>query len=179
MSRKSPRRLQTADLVNASEKLKNIDGDRQVIFSFSNDGTIHGLFMIKFKEMTQTDGLRYVEFSIEPLRQKRRMSEIIFSCFFEGPKFKLASIEPMFDFHFEELYKIMKGLPTSPIESMFFDIATEIFRSKFEITMYSRDMFISGEDDEPLFNPYFSRVPTCLSVMPFKKICHKPLDLDN
>jgi hypothetical protein len=170
---KSPRRLQLVDLERASMNLrkKSNNSVQFSIFSFSTENNPHDLFIIESQEMTQQDGLLYVELSIRPFR-KPHMREIIFSCFFEGEKFKLASIELMFDFHFDGLYDVIKKLRTSTMESSIFNIATELFQSKFDITMFTRDMPIWDENDELHFNPYYNRVQHSLSVRPFKRTRH-------
>lgn len=158
-------RLEQSDLENASTKMRKLEDVKTHfgIFDFSTKNTIHDLFIIESQEMTQRNRLRYVEFSIRPFR-KPHVREIIFSCFFEGEKFKLASVEVMFDYHFEKLTRIMKSLPTSTFESSIFNIATELFHSKFEITMYSRDMHECDEVNKQLFNPYYNRVQYSLST---------------
>ena len=171
---KSQRKLQLVDLERASMNLRNKSNNsvKFIIFSFSTENNPHDLFIIESQEMTQQDGLLYIELSIRPFR-KPHVREIIFSCFFEGEKFKLASIELMFDFHFDGLYDVIKKLRTSTMESSFFNIATELFQSKFDITMFTRDIPpICDENDELYFNPYYNRVQHSLSVRPFKRTRH-------
>ena len=166
-----------------SLRLSNCRRELLSIFSFSEQNTIRGFFMLSIKEITIWNIYRYYELSIQPLRQGCP-PKIVASWFLEYLKFKGAIVEDLFERkHSLNLVDIIEKSIHHGLNLL--DFAKELVPAKFDITMYS-GVFLphTGEDDDERrreFNPLFSEIQFSIwtNQLPIKRNCDMLLRIEN